>query len=113
MTIGERIKNRRIELGMTQADLAKRCHTTYQAISKYENDLIDTIPTKKLRIVADALDCSALYLMYGEQTPDDMRDMLKDNPKMQMLLSTTSKWDKEDFETLMNMVRTINRRYED
>jgi hypothetical protein len=42
-----------------------------------------------------------------------MRDMLKDNPKMRMLLSTTSKWDKEDFETLMNMVRTINRRYED
>ena len=30
MTVGDRIKQRRYELGMTQAELAKRCGTTYQ-----------------------------------------------------------------------------------
>ena len=30
MTVGDRIKQRRYDLGMTQAELAKRCNTTYQ-----------------------------------------------------------------------------------
>ena len=44
---------------------------------------------------------------------DQLRDMLKDDPDLRWMLSTTSKFDKEDFATVMNLIKSINRRYED
>lgn len=49
MTVGQRIKERRLALDMTQDELAKKVGCTYQLISRYENNVVDTIPTKKLR----------------------------------------------------------------
>lgn len=65
MTVGDRIKERRIALNMTQDELAKKVGCTYQLISRYENNVVDTIPTKKLKLVADALLCTPLELMEG------------------------------------------------
>ncbi len=41
LTYGEYIKRRRVELGLSQTDLAKVLSCSYQAISKYENDLVN------------------------------------------------------------------------
>lgn len=43
MTIGERIKYYRELIGMTQTELATRCHTSKQNIYKYENNLITNV----------------------------------------------------------------------
>ena len=75
MTVGERIKKKRMEINMTQVELAKRCGTTYQAISKYENDLIGNIPRKKLAMIAFSLGCSPAYLLgYDDDVADDQND---------------------------------------
>lgn len=112
MSIGKRIKERREELGMTQAELAKRIGTTYQAISKYENDIIGTIPTKKLKQIADVLDCDPVYLlgMESQFSPSsEIRDELKDNPELRMLLSAASDLTKEDLIALTDIAKRFKR----
>ncbi len=116
MSVGKRIKQRREEIGMTQAELARKVGTTYQAISKYENDIIGTIPTKKLKIIAEALDCSPVYLLgmeqktfYDEKQVDEMRDELKDNPDLRMLLSATYDLKPEEIRKLTEIAKMIRR----
>lgn len=115
MTIGKRIKARREELGMTQAELAKKIGTTYQAISKYENDIIGTIPTKKLKQIADALDCNPVYLLGMESqvstspASDEDRDELKNNAELKMLLSAAADLTKEDLIALAEIAKRFHR----
>ena len=44
MTIGQRIKEMRLDKNLTQDELAARIHTTKQTIHKYENGIITNIP---------------------------------------------------------------------
>lgn len=109
MTVGDRIKQRRLDLGMTQAELAKRCGTTYQAISKYENNLINDIPRKKLAIIADALDCSPAFLLGFPDEPqvEEARDELKE--AQHILLSASSKLKVEDILLLAKMAESMRK----
>lgn len=115
MSIGERIKERRIELGMTQAELANRIGTTYQAISKYENDIVDTIPTKKLQLIAFELGVSPMYLLGMSDDKEsvsvmpDLIDKLKDNPNLRVLLSSSAKLSPEDLQAVIMIVRSMSR----
>ena len=52
MSIGERIKKRREELGISQSDLAKRIGVSKQTMYKYENNLIANIPYGKIEAIA-------------------------------------------------------------
>lgn len=62
MTIGERIKEKRIELGYSQEELAKKCgYKSRSSINKIE--LSRDLPLKKVSLMASALDCSPAYLM--------------------------------------------------
>lgn len=40
MTIGEKVKNQRLNLGLTQEELAQRLEVTIRTISKYETDVV-------------------------------------------------------------------------
>lgn len=63
MTVGERIRIRRVELGLTQEELATKLGLKGKAsISKCEN-AGDGISTKSITKYAEALDCSASWLM--------------------------------------------------
>lgn len=62
-TIGERIKERRIALGLSQTDLAKRAgYADKSGISKIESGDRDLTPTKLERF-AEALGCTPAELM--------------------------------------------------
>ena len=65
MTQGERIRQRRKELRMTQDELAKKIGATYQLISNYENGVVVDIPATKTALMAKALDCDPIWLAYG------------------------------------------------
>ena len=60
------IRKRRLELGMTQKELAARCgykdHTT---INKIENGLVD-ITFNRLEQIANALSTSVVVLILGD-----------------------------------------------
>lgn len=70
MTIGERIKQRRIELGLTQTELAHKMGITSKTtICKAETT--DFNPTTdRVREFAKALDCTPSYLMGWEEVPN-------------------------------------------
>lgn len=67
--LGERIKLRRIELGLTQKDLAKKLNISFQTISKYEKD-INQPDAEKLSLLSNALDCSTDYLLGKINSPN-------------------------------------------
>jgi len=70
MTVGDRIKEKRIELGMTQEDLGKACGVLKQAIYKYETGLVTNIPLENIEKLAHALNMSPAELMGWTSTAD-------------------------------------------
>ena len=68
-TLYDRIKSRRIELGLTVEELAhKMGYKDKSSISKIENGKAD-IPQSKIAAFADALETTTAYLMGWEEKP--------------------------------------------
>lgn len=63
MEIGEKIKNLREKVGMTQTELAEKIHTTKQTIYKYETGIVTNIPSDKIELMASIFNCSPSYIM--------------------------------------------------
>ena len=82
MTIGERIKNRREELGLTQDEVAKKCgYKSRSSVNKIE--LSRDLPLKKVSIMAEALETTPAYLMGWEEEhnfSDDFMEKLSKYP---------------------------------
>lgn len=71
MTIGEKIKKMRLELKLTQEELATAAGTTKQTIHKYETGIISNIPASKIKAIADKLNSTPAYLMgWEDQYPE-------------------------------------------
>lgn len=68
MRIGERIKQRRLELGYTADALAKLLNKNRATIYRYENGDIENMPIDVLEPLAKALNTTPAYLM-GWQEP--------------------------------------------
>ena len=63
MNIGERIKKRREELGMSVADLAQKVGKSRATVYRYENGAIEKLPTVVLIPFAEALSTTPAFLM--------------------------------------------------
>lgn len=71
MTIGERIRKRRLELNLTQDELAKRVgYASRSSINKLE--MARVLPSRKIMLMAQALDCTPAYLMGWEDKQVDI-----------------------------------------
>lgn len=65
MTVGDRIKTRRIELNLSQDELAKKVgYKSRSSIQKIE--CARKLPLDKVELMASALECSISYLMDWE-----------------------------------------------
>ena len=62
MTVGERIKEQRLRNNMTMEILAKMIGVRKATVSRYESGAI-TVPSEKIKAIADALDVAPGYLM--------------------------------------------------
>lgn len=68
MEIGNRIRARRAELGLTQQELADELGVTHQHISRIENDQV--APSLDLLVALSArLGTSAEWLLTGQEKP--------------------------------------------
>lgn len=63
MTIGERIKNIRNKLDMSQVDFADKINVSKQTLYKYENNIITNIPPDKIEAIASIGKVSPAYIM--------------------------------------------------
>lgn len=68
MTIGERIKEVRTKLGISQVSFADKIGVSKQTLYKYENDIITNIPSDKIEAIAEIGGTSPAYLMGWEES---------------------------------------------
>lgn len=66
MTTGERIKKRRIELGMSADKLAEQIGVSRSTMFRYESGAIEKMPMNNLAPIARALNTTIGYLMGWE-----------------------------------------------
>lgn len=67
MSIGDRIRQLRIQNGFTQDDLGRMVKSSKQTIYKYETGIITNIPIDKIKDLSFALGTTPAYLMGWEE----------------------------------------------
>lgn len=72
MTVGERIKEIRTKLGMSQVSFADKINVSKQTLYKYENNIITNIPSDKIEAAAKLGNVSPAYLM-GWENEEEMK----------------------------------------
>ena len=70
MSVGERIKERRNELGMSVDELAVRLNKNRATVYRYEKGDIENLPIDILEPLAKALDTTPQYLMGWNDNPN-------------------------------------------
>lgn len=70
MSIGDRIKQRRTELGMDADELAEKTGKSRATIYRYEKGDIENLPITVLKPIADALRTTPAYLMGWNESED-------------------------------------------
>ena len=79
MDIGEKIKNLRILMKLTQEELADAAGTKKQTIHKYETGIISNIPASKIKLIADKLGTTPAYLMgWVDEKTEKKNDAITD-----------------------------------
>ena len=63
MCMADRIKEKRIQAGLTQEELAEKLGLKKSAIAKYENRRVENIKRSIIQKMSDILDCTPSYLM--------------------------------------------------
>jgi transcriptional regulator with XRE-family HTH domain len=88
MTIGDRIRERRIELGLSQQELAEKLgYRSKVSVSHAENDR-DDMTTTRIQKYADALDVTPGYLMGWTRESFDIDNGIHDyNEHLQNIYS--------------------------
>lgn len=114
MTVGEKIKRRRLELGWSQDELAKKCgYKSRSSINKIE--LARDLPLKKIEVMADALEVTPGYLMGWEPDEQTARlahysekwaEMILD-PKVRELVRGFCKLPSQRQAIVLNLVRSL------
>lgn len=78
MNKAERIRQARLNAGLTLEELAEMCGTTKQTIYKYEQGIVTNIPTDRIELIAKATGCTPEYLMgWGEELPQGAMRVVK------------------------------------
>ena len=84
MSIGERIKNRREQLNMSQYELARKLgYKSRSSINKIELGL-QNLTQSKIKAIADALDTTPAYIM-GWEDETSLPDNIIPMPKMRQI----------------------------
>lgn len=96
MKFKEKVKQRRLELGLTLEDVAKVVGVSAPTIQRYESGEIKAVRTDKIKSLAQALKVTSSYLMDLEDDPK-RSDAFSYFTEMQMgLLGYTVIFDEED-----------------
>ena len=102
---GERVRERRLELGLSQDELAKKLgYSSRSTINKIENGTNDVVQTKVVDF-ARALETTISYLMAWDETPLSKDMLVMDLNEMEKTLIKTLR--KSDKLTKQMVLRTL------
>lgn len=86
MTVGDRIRMKREELGISQTELAEKIRVSKQTLYKYEKNIITNIPSDKIMKISEVLGVSEAYLMgwnFSKEEPNITARILSDSVLME------------------------------
>ena len=107
MTIGEKIRARREELGMTTEELGKLIGVQRSAITKYEKDKVD-LKSRQLQAIANALNVPPVALLGDDDFEDQQRlEALHQDPRLGLLFDRSRKMSSEDVDFMLQMADRI------
>jgi transcriptional regulator with XRE-family HTH domain len=107
MTLGEKIRKRRIELNMTMDDLGNAIGVQRSAINKYEKGMITDLKRSTIHALATALQVSPLYLLDDDNGDEERLEALHRNPQLGLLFDRSRKMSSEDVEFMLQMADRI------
>jgi transcriptional regulator with XRE-family HTH domain len=103
-TVGERIKERRTQAGMTQSDLAAKVGISYVQIGRYEKR--GAVPSSDvLAKLADALHTTTDFLMHGS-LQDKASAQINDN-ELLSLFRSVEKMNNEDKSVIKTVIDAL------
>lgn len=128
MRIGERIKQRRLELGYTADALAKMLNKNRATIYRYENGDIENMPIDVLEPLAKALNTTPAYLIgwtdsqqsieprttegyYDDPEAAEFAEYLRTRPGARMLFSAAKDISKEDMEKAVEYIELLKLKH--
>lgn len=108
----ERIKNRRMELGMSYQDLADKTGMSKSTLQRYETGFIKNIPLSKVEALAQALQVTPEFIMGWKDKKDSPLDsetlqMMSEafaRPEMRALFSVSRNATKDDIEKSIKII---------
>ena len=109
MTIGEKIKARRKELGMTTEELGQKIGVQRSAINKYEKGLITDLKRSTIAALANALNVSVFYLLDDDPNDEDQQilEALHQDPKLRLLFDRAVNMSAEDRNKMLQISEII------
>lgn len=109
MTIGDRIKKLRNQIGLSQTELAIKSDSSKQTIYKYENNIVTNIPSDKIEIISEILGTTPSYLMGWENQNSNMlielNHLTDDEKRLLTDFRTLNKQGQEYILQTMDMVK--------
>ena len=110
MTIGKRIKEKRLERKMSLDDLAKAASVKRQTIYKYENGIITDIPMKRVTAIANALCVDVPYLMGWDITQeiDENGNICKSVNSESVIVEINTPKFRISLNEIMNMIEELD-----
>lgn len=118
-TIYDRIRERRIQLGLSQEDLAiKMGYKSRSTINKIESGAVD-IARNKIEKFAEVLNTTPAYLMgwneedqyYIDKEAAEYAEMLRTRPGARMLFSAAKDMSKEDMEETVKYIEFLKSKH--
>jgi len=107
--IGERIKERRRELGITQEKLAEKLDVSYQQVQRYEKGS-NALNTEKLQIMASCLNVPIGFFFEGNIT-DAREESIPYLPDEEgQALSLFRRINEEDRKTVLQVMKIAVRK---
>ena len=105
MTTGEKIKQLRKELGMTQEELGNLIGVQKAAINKYETGVVVNFKQATISALAKALHVSPVVLLSPDEHPSDNDEPKNDD--VRLLIRGLNKLSPEQLEQATNMMKIM------
>lgn len=106
MTIADRIRNRRLELGLSVDDLANRLNKNRATVYRYESNYIKSYSPDVMESLAKALETTPAYF-YGYEEAEPESEPTANNDEIRILIPGASKLSPEQLERAKSAFRTM------
>lgn len=109
--IGRRIKARRVSLGMTMPDLAKKIEVTHQQVQKYENGT-NRISAGRLYAIGQALNVQVSFFFDDVEGEGAQQEEALPNEGQRMCIEVAKNFmsiQNKDYQSMINsMIKTLS-----